>query len=203
MQHRGGTVRKRSLFWFIPSKVWRNGTIGRPLEGRRTIGVTDALSSDDPYLLHWHHMILLFGKLRRGKYVMLRHGTLYSLFVASFVVSLCGCGNVTAARDAAKATQSAAQMKQLGLGLVNYRDTYKKWPENFDKIASFTEGKEGLAKLLVNPITGDNPGYEYVKPTDKDADLTKTIVIYQLRDGKRDESLQVLYGNASVRMPGE
>ena len=54
------------------------------------------------------------------------------------------------------------------------------------------------AQSSAAPVTDDDPGYEYVKPAD-DADLPTTIVLYQLRDGKRDETLAVGYGDSAVR----
>ena len=45
-------------------------------------------------------------------------------------------------------------------------------------------------------MTGDNPGYEYVKPADNSADA---VILYQLRGGKRDLSLAVAYADGSVR----
>ncbi len=58
-------------------------------------------------------------------------------------------------------------------------------------------GKD-YAKLTANPLTGDNPGYEYVKPKD-DAPSATTVVLYQLRGGKRDETLKVAFKDGSVR----
>jgi hypothetical protein len=62
-----------------------------------------------------------------------------------------------------------------------------------------------MAKLMKNPLTGDDPGYEYVKPkgnlNDKRFD-SQQVILYQLRGGKRDTSIKVGYADASVRMLG-
>ncbi len=55
-----------------------------------------------------------------------------------------------------------------------------------------------LAALMKKPLTGDDPGYEYVKPADG-APAETTVIRYQLRDGKRDESLPKYYLSGVVR----
>jgi hypothetical protein len=55
----------------------------------------------------------------------------------------------------------------------------------------------GTDEFQHGPPTGDNPGYEYVKTT-SDAAGSTTIVIYQLRGGKRDASLPVAFADGSV-----
>ena len=73
-------------------------------------------------------------------------------------------------------------------------------PGSFDDMAPILGGKENLAKLLKNPATGDDPGYEYFKPP-RGQHAGKTIIIYQLRDGKRDTTLAVAYLDTSVGVP--
>lgn len=53
--------------------------------------------------------------------------------------------------------------------------------------------KKTFEEAIQNPITGDNPGYEYVKPASKRPG--PVIILYQLRSGKRDESLKVTIAN--------
>ena len=70
-------------------------------------------------------------------------------------------------------------------------------PDDFDDLAPFCGGKEKLASMLANPVTGDNPGYEYIKPTGG-ANLNGTVMIYQLRSGQRDLNLPVARADGSV-----
>jgi hypothetical protein len=50
--------------------------------------------------------------------------------------------------------------------------------------------------VFTNPITGENPGYEYVKPAD-DAPA-HTVVIYSLRGGQRDLKQPMGYADGHV-----
>ena len=127
--------------------------------------------------------------------------TIPLLVAALSIVTIAGCGAVSAARNAARQNQSASQMKQLSLAILTYRDMKGEWPERFDDVSEFTEGADGLASLLINPATGDNPGYEYVKPTHDEVNMAETIIIYQLTGGERDLTLPVAYADSSVRPP--
>ena len=60
-------------------------------------------------------------------------------------------------------------------------------------------GAEVYAVYIKNPLTGDNPGYEYVKPPEVPESSEKTVVLYQLRGGKRDETLKLGYLDGTVR----
>ena len=51
---------------------------------------------------------------------------------------------------------------------------------------------------MLNPLTGDNPGYEYVKPTQPPGFPTE-IMLYQLRNGVRDLDFSVGLTNTSVQ----
>ena len=74
------------------------------------------------------------------------------------------------------------------------------WPDNLEQVKPLME--EADTDWLLNPITGDDPGYEYVKPT---GDLTNvhdatTVLLYQLRDGERDLDLQVCFRDHYVSL---
>jgi hypothetical protein len=110
-----------------------------------------------------------------------------SIFLAAFA----GCGEGRATH--AKRQLSLINMKQLILVILNYRDVHdNEWPENVAQVQSFRYG--GLLLDMKNPLTGDEPGYEYVMPP-KDADPEITVILYQLRDGQRDIDLQVGFGD--------
>ena len=102
----------------------------------------------------------------------------------------------------AKRRETATQNAQsLGDAVVIYHLARNKWPESLNDTKEYLDDKK-LAELLKNPLTGDNPGYEYVKPTVARPD-PKTILVYQLRDGKRDMSLPVVYTNGKMGMHTE
>ena len=85
---------------------------------------------------------------------------------------------------------------QMGLASHMYHSQNGAWPETLDDLNPYLEGS--LAALMVNPVTGDNPGYEYVKPED-DEPSPEVVWIYQLRNGSRDMSLPMGYADGSVR----
>ena len=92
------------------------------------------------------------------------------------------------------------------MALIKFHDDNKAWPEKLDEVKPLI-GKEGpmgvigkgkdFAALMANPLTGDNPGCEYVKPKDGG---TAPVMLYQLRGGTRDESLPVAFRDGSVRL---
>ena len=129
---------------------------------------------------------------------MIRYATVAALLLP---ITLTGCGAVQNARSTAKKVQSENNMKQLALGMLSYRSTIRKWPDRIEDISREVEGEENLKELMTNPVTGDNPGYEYVKPAG--VATSNTVILYQLRDGKRDPTLSVAYADGSVRPLGE
>jgi hypothetical protein len=67
-------------------------------------------------------------------------------------------------------------------------------------LGNIGNGKD-FATLLKNPLTGDDPGYEYAQPPEGTTVGQAVPIIYQLRGGKRDSSLAVGYANGSVDVP--
>jgi len=105
---------------------------------------------------------------------------------------------LTGCRPSAKSTlKSNNQMKQLLIAITNYHDSYHGWPESLADIRPFTE-MDNFEELMLNPVTGENPGYEYVQPS-PDSDPETTVLLYQLRDGQRDLNLEVCFADISVR----
>lgn len=121
-----------------------------------------------------------------------------SLLVFGLVLATCiGCGS-----HAKSEAESSLNMKQLSAAVLGYNDKNSKWPDKLDDAKPFIgAGGPDYATLMKNPLTGDDPGYEYVKPTG--TDNSKTAMIYQLRDGKRDESLPAAFADGSVRRIGQ
>ncbi len=133
------------------------------------------------------------SQTRRRQIVQLGLFVCVSLFLS-------GCGGGRAR------IESTQNMKILGLTIITYKQDQGRWPdklsdvkERADKTASEIGGDKDFAALMKNPLTGADPGYEYVKPKKGDS-LNATVMLYQLRDGKRDEALPKCYQSGSVRL---
>lgn len=92
-------------------------------------------------------------------------------------------------RSSREHVTSRMAMKGLLLAVLSYQDQHKQWPDKQDDVKSIV-GAGTFEKVMKNPITGDKPGYEFVKPAEENP-ASSTIVLYQLRGGKRDASLDV------------
>jgi hypothetical protein len=103
-----------------------------------------------------------------------------------------GCGGGGGGGRAELEKQSIANMHELASAVWEYRDWKKKYPDELkgEDIEKLVGGREFYEQIMVNPITGDNPGYEYVKPPDDTPLSADPIIIYQLRNGQRDTSLK-------------
>lgn len=113
-------------------------------------------------------------------------------FALVLILPLAGCGD--------PAADSADRMRALIRGVYAYHATHDdRWPDTLDAIAPHVDGD--LGQLLANPVTGDDPGYEYVKPAGpvEVIDPSRTVILYQLRGGQRDLSLSVGYADTSVQ----
>lgn len=118
----------------------------------------------------------------------------------------------TGCSDAKKRTESSDHLKHLARAVLKHQTDNQAWP---DEIADLKPvigqsddlgpigGDKDYAALISNPLTGANPGYEYVKPAEEPESYSSTIIFYQLRDGKRDETLPVAYLDGSVRPMGD
>ncbi|MGI9445601.1 MAG: protein kinase domain-containing protein, partial [Rubripirellula sp.] len=102
-------------------------------------------------------------------------------------------------REAALRTSSHNNMKQITFALLDYYKANQQWPDKLDALLPSLEvGKS----VFENPLTGDNPGYDYVKPTAPLENITaaETIVLYQLHNGQRDRQLCCAYLDGEVRL---
>ena len=125
----------------------------------------------------------------------MRHYCLGLLLLSSFAG--CCCPAITAARDAARQAQSMNNMMQIGLAAINHHQIHEDWPNSLDDLR---DQIPDLDVLLVNPVTMDDPGYEFVKPpVGEGVSWSETIILYQLRNGARDTSLPVGFADGSVR----
>lgn len=91
--------------------------------------------------------------------------------------------------------QSSNQMKELILGVRNYHIINDEWPDDLGQVRELVDSS--FDDVMRNPITGDDPGYEYVRPS-ADADPATTVILYQLRDGQHDTSLRVGFADGHV-----
>ena len=129
-----------------------------------------------------------------------KHST--SVIVLSSIVWMSGCVDIhtPGAREAALRVSSRNNMKQMVLALLEHYEKKQQWPNGLDELLPLLDNNHAV---FDNPLTGDNPGYEYVKPSApleeiKDAE---TIVLYQLRNGQRDRKLAVAYLDGQVPKP--
>src|SRR3982750_3660499 len=88
------------------------------------------------------------------------------LLMASGLIALSGCS------DSKKVALSNLNLKQLTLALISYHAAHQEWPDSLEQLKPFIEesgpgaaGRDAsFSALMTNPLTGDKPGYEYVKP---------------------------------------
>lgn len=122
------------------------------------------------------------------------------------LVTGCGGGNGKAAAE------SSQNLKILSMAIIKFQEDNQTWPESLNDLQPIIGtdyagekigGDKDFASIVKNPITGDDTGYEYVQPPETPESYASTVVLYQLRDGKRDETLSVAYLDGSVRKVGE
>ena len=105
--------------------------------------------------------------------------------------------------ESAKEAKSRTTMDMFVQTIGYYHQSHNQnWPDNLDQVADLLGGKEELDKLMHNPSTGDYPGYEYVKPT-RALGSDPEAMVYQLRNGKRDENFYIGWANGTVRKAGD
>ena len=107
---------------------------------------------------------------------------------AALAVGVLGCDG------RATALLSSSHMASLSKAIQYYRTEKGEWPDRLEQVKPYADG---FATLVANPLTGDSPGYEYVKPTG--GPLSDHVILYQLRGGTRDTTLNVGYADGSVR----
>ncbi len=99
------------------------------------------------------------------------------------------------ARDRAEGLVSASNIRQIGLALLTYTQDTGDFPESFEDLKAHVPGFE---QLLINPRTGENPGFIYEKPP-PGAPPSLTPVVWEAWQGQKDPTGAVLYGDGSVR----
>lgn len=121
---------------------------------------------------------------------------LYSFLLFGFV----GCGQ----GDKMAEMQSSLNMKILLEAIHKFHEEKSQWPEKLDDVKDHAykvieeRGEDtDFMKVMINPVTGDDPGYEYIQPKEGD-DMDSTIMLYQLSSGKRQVNFAVGYQSGSV-----
>ena len=125
-----------------------------------------------------------------------------SAIVVLAIVWMSGCVDVhtPGAREAALRVSSRNNMKQIVFALLAHYEEKEQWPDGLDELLPLLENNQAV---FHNPLTGDKPGYEYVKPSGslEEIKTAETIVLYQLRNGQRDRKLAVAFLDGQVPEP--
>jgi hypothetical protein len=115
------------------------------------------------------------------------------------MVAGCCCCNTAAVQEGVNRAASLMNVTVLTAAAKSHADNNNGvWPATLDEVKDQIPNYDETIK---NPLTGANPGYEYVPPPEG-FDPATTIVIYQLRDGARDEKVEAGYADGQVRAPG-
>lgn len=109
---------------------------------------------------------------------------------------------IRTARMEIRAAESGNNMKQLVAAILQYSGRAREFPDGLDQIRPLIDGEGGsFDRIMKNPLTGEFPGYEYVKPTTGylEVDPETVILLYQIRDGSQAKDLAVGYASGSIR----
>jgi hypothetical protein len=118
--------------------------------------------------------------------------------LACLALNLAGCG------PSKKEKATRERISEFYGAFRSYQEEHGDWPEKLEDLRPHIDNWD---EFIVNPITGDNPGYEYTQPPanadpneeiddseEGNSESSKEIVILvQLRDGKPDLTLKKLH----------
>ncbi len=102
----------------------------------------------------------------------------------------------------AKGVVSGSNIQQLARGVLMYADSNGgKMPESIKDLENSLGG--GFEALMTNTRTREKPGFLYVKPAGADnfnqiQEPNKTVIIYELFEGKPDPNGQVAFADGSI-----
>ncbi len=148
-------------------------------------------------------------------------GTLaFRCLIALFVIGLPilgGCGAYQRYDEARKGLAATLRMRWFAVAVLEYKKKNGEYPDDLKSLEPLfgtnkgaedmkrtlkslkeTFGEVSFEEMFENPLTGDNPGFEYVKPVNPTPD---TPVIYMLKDGERQTDAKIGYFNGSIRKP--
>lgn len=115
------------------------------------------------------------------------------ILIASVAVSIAACNGSGGFN---KSEASRQNMHKIQLAMRENVANGLGWPQSLDDVK---DSIENFDQIMKNPITGDDPGYEYAPPVRSGPEY-KIIILYQLRNGERNETLKVGYADGSVRL---
>lgn len=115
--------------------------------------------------------------------------------------------------QARREMQSSSQMKLILSVLGRFASEHRgEYPDTLDAIKPYLANVDLLYfpfveslefdSLMTNPLTGDMPGYDYIKPDlldIPDNQIDRTVVLHQLRKRQRADDLPVGLASGSVR----
>ncbi|MEL7089332.1 MAG: hypothetical protein AAGL98_12980, partial [Planctomycetota bacterium] len=100
------------------------------------------------------------------------------------------------AKGRANGIVSANNMRQIGLGLQFYLNDHNgRFPESLIELRDYLPN---IDQLMVNPRTGEHPGFIYEKPP-PGANPAATPVLFEALGGQKDPTGAVLYGDGGIR----
>ncbi|HEX8913608.1 MAG TPA: hypothetical protein VF796_14715, partial [Humisphaera sp.] len=106
--------------------------------------------------------------------------------------SLSGQSALGSAVRTGEKLKSATVMREILMAQILAKNETGKWPAKLP---------EGVSHA--NPWTDSDPGYEWVPPANNVQGDAKTVVLYQLKDGKRVAGAPTGRADGSVREPNE
>ncbi len=110
-------------------------------------------------------------------------------------------GLLVAAGCGGRKAQSTANLEALALRLRDFQDLHGKLPDAIDQLGELFADEAEYARTMRNPLTGDDPGYAYVKPPAGvigSSLARRVVVLYQLRGGERAEDLAVGFASGDA-----
>ncbi|MCS7303855.1 MAG: hypothetical protein NZ602_01940 [Thermoguttaceae bacterium] len=102
-----------------------------------------------------------------------------------------------------EATRSLEGVEAWLARIKDFYHRHQRWPERLEDLQECFDTQEDFQRALLNPVTQEDPGYEYVKPPEwlQGTPLSKRVVIlYQLRASGRAEDLPVGYMDGQARL---
>lgn len=100
------------------------------------------------------------------------------------------------AKSRANGIVSANNMRQIGFGLQFYLNDHNgRFPESLLELREYLPN---LDQLMINPRTGEHPGFIYEKPP-AGANPGATPVLFEALGGQKDPTGAVLYGDGGIR----
>lgn len=103
------------------------------------------------------------------------------------------------ARKKAQGLVAMSNMNQIGIGIFLYAEQNQgHLPESLQQLRSVMPQMDAM---LVNQRTGERPGFVYERPAERFsqiADPARTPLLWEARDGRKDEDGSVLYADGHV-----